>query len=398
MVKPMPATALPFSPREYDRRLAAVRAAMEMRGIDLLFAEDPSNMAWLTGYDGWSFYVHQGVLVTHDGPPVWWGRYMDGQGAKRTVWMETDQIRPYPDDYVQNTEMHPMEHLAALISDLGHRESRIGVEMENYYFSARAWEVLRGALPDATFEDATALVNWQRLVKSEEELVFIRRAARISEVMIDGVIERIEPGLNKHELVAEIYRDAIRGADGHWGDYAALVPLLPSGADASAAHLTWDGRPFKTGEATFFELSGCYRRYHAPFCRTVFLGKPFAEILEAEKVAKEGIEAGLDAARAGNTTGDIARAFYGALEAAGIERDGRCGYPIGLSYPPDWGERTASIRKSDETVLEPNMTFHFMPAIWMADWGLEITEPIRITEQGAAECLCDRPRKLFVKD
>ena len=87
------------------------RKAMREKNIDLLFLEDPANMAWLTGYDGWSFYVHQGVIITHDKPPVWWGRFMDGQGAKRTVWMELDQIRPYPDDYVQNTKMHPMEHL-----------------------------------------------------------------------------------------------------------------------------------------------------------------------------------------------------------------------------------------------------------------------------------------------
>jgi len=394
----MAAIQLPFSRAEYDRRISKVRKEMEARGIDLLFMEDPSNMAWLTGYDGWSFYVHQGVILTLEDEPYFWGRFMDGQGAKRTVWMDLDHIRPYPDDYVQNTKMHPMEHLARLIDELGHARGRIGVEMDNYYFSAKAWETLKAGLPNAEFVDATALCNWQRLVKSDEELVFMRRAAKISEKMIDGVIERIEPGMNKNDLVAEIFRDQVKGADGHWGDYAAIVPLLPSGADASAAHLTWDGRPFQKGEATFFELSGCYRRYHAPFCRTVFLGKPFQAILDAEKVAQDGIEAGLEAARPGNTTGDIARAFYAELEKTGIERDGRCGYPIGLSYPPDWGERTASIRKSDTTVLEAGMTFHFMPAIWMDDWGLEITEPMLIRDGGPAECLCDRPRKLFVKD
>lgn len=394
----MPAIDLPFSKTEYDRRIALARNEMAARGIDCLFLEDPANMAWLTGYDGWSFYVHQGVIITQESDPVWWGRFMDGQGAKRTVWMNEDDIHPYPDDYVQNTQMHPMEHLAELIADMGYAEARIGVEMENYYFSAKAWEVLKTSLPNAKFVDATSLVNWQRIIKSEEELVFIRRAARISEEMIDGVMERVEPGLKKNELVAEIFRDQIMGADGHWGDYSAITPLLPSGIDASAAHLTWDGREFKKGEATFFELSGCYRRYHAPFCRTVFLGKPFPEILDAEKVVQYGIAAGLDAARSGNTCGDIARAFYAELEKAGIERDGRAGFAIGLAYPPDWGERTASIRKQDTTVLQPNMVFHFMPAIWMEDWGLEITEPMVIAESGPAECLCDRPRKLYVKD
>ena len=70
----MPAHTLPFTKQEYDRRLALVRAAMAAKDIDLLFIEDPSNMAWLTGYDGWSFYVHQGVVVFHDEDPIWWGR------------------------------------------------------------------------------------------------------------------------------------------------------------------------------------------------------------------------------------------------------------------------------------------------------------------------------------
>ena len=119
---------------------------------------------------------------------------------------------------------------ARLISELGYaKRGSIGVEMENYYFSAKAWETLKANLPDASFLDATSLINWQRIVKSQEELVFIRRAAKISEKMIDGVMERVEPGLKKNELVADIFRDQIMGADGHWGDYASIAPLAAFG-------------------------------------------------------------------------------------------------------------------------------------------------------------------------
>ncbi|MCE8471403.1 Xaa-Pro peptidase family protein, partial [Rhodovulum sulfidophilum] len=242
----------PFSLAEYERRLGLVRRAMDEKGIDILFVEDPSNMAWLTGYDGWSFYVHQGVLVFHDADPMWWGRQMDANGAVRTVWMAGAHITHYSDAFVQSTERHPMQHLAGLLHDLGYGARRIGVEMENYYFSAKAYVTLRDALPEAHLVDATALVNWQRTIKSDEELDFMRRAASISERMIDGVLERIEPGLPKNELVADLYRDALAG-NGDWGDYPAIVPLLPSGKDASASHLTWDGRPFESGEATFLD-------------------------------------------------------------------------------------------------------------------------------------------------
>ena len=389
---------LPFSAQEYQRRLDKTRAAMARLDPDALFVTDPSNQHWLTGYDGWSFYVHQGVLVFPEADPIWWGRNQDANGGVRTVWMTDDRVIGYADNYVQSTERHPMQDLAERLKGMGLADKRIGVEMDNYYFSAKATQTLREELPEATFLDATALVNWQRTVKSEEELGFMRKAALISEKITDGLMERVEPGIPKNEIVAEIFRDAIRGVEGAWGDYPAIVPLLPSGSDAAAPHLTWNGREFATGEATFFEISGCYRRYHAPFCRTLFLGKPPQFLLDAEKALVEGLEAGLEAAKAGNRACDIANALAAPLERAGIERGARCGYPIGLSYPPDWGERTISLRSEDETVLEPGMTFHFMPGLWMSDWGLEITESILIKESGPAETFCNRPRKMFVKD
>ena len=388
---------LPFELAEYDNRLTRTRKAMDDAGIELLFVSDPSNMAWLTGYDGWSFYVHQGVIAPAHGDPVWWGRSQDANGALRTVWMGDDHVRGYADHLVQSTDGHPMSDLALHLADMGHGSARIGVEMDNYYFSAKAFAVLRAELGDARFTDATGLVNWRRAVKSTAEIAFMRKAAAISEKVVDGLLERVEPGVPKHEIVAEIYRDAIRGVDGAWGDYPAIAPLLPSGSDAAAPHLTWDGRPFMRGEATFFEISGCFRRYHAPLCRTLFLGDPPDYLRRAESALVEGLEAGLDVARAGNRACDIANALAAPLERAGIQRGARCGYPIGLSYPPDWGERTISLRPEDETVLRAGMTFHFMPGLWMQDWGLEITESILIRDDGPAEAFCNRPRRMFVK-
>ena len=86
------------------------------------------------------------------------------------------------------------------------------------------------------------------------------------------------------------------------------------------------------------------------------------------------------------------------MARAGIARTGSCGYSIGLSYPPDWGERTMSLRPEDETILKPGMTFHFMPGLWMDDWGIVITESIVIKDAGPAEPFCSVERKLFAKD
>ncbi|MFO1133503.1 MAG: ectoine hydrolase DoeA [Hyphomicrobiales bacterium] len=396
MTEPSPVT-LHFPLEEYHRRIARARKAMDAKGLDLILVSDPSNMAWLTGYDGWSFYVHQGVLLGLEGEPVWWGRGMDAQGAKRTVFMHHDNIVGYDDTYVQNPLKHPMKQLAGVIRERGWDQGRIGVEMDNYWFSAAAYETLKGQLDDAQISDATGLVNWQRTVKSDNEVTFIRRAAAIVDAMHAKVIELVEPGLPKNVLVAEIQKQAALGAGGHWGDYCAFVPMLPSGVDATAPHLTWDDRPFNDNEGTFFELGGCYRRYHAPLSRTVYLGKPPQKFLDAESAVLEATEAGLEKCKPGVTCGEVAEAFFGTLQKRGFHKDSRAGYSIGLSYPPDWGERTLSIRRGDKTVLEPNMTLHFMPALWLDDGGLELSETILITPSGV-ECLCKTPRKLVIKN
>ncbi|MBF9043381.1 ectoine hydrolase DoeA [Rhodobacterales bacterium HKCCE4037] len=385
-----------FPTEEYLARISRTRAEMEDRGLDWLIVTDPSNMAWLTGYDGWSFYVHQAVLLGMEGPPLWWGRAMDALGALRTVWMEDDAVHGYDDTYVQNPAKHPHETLADLIRDQGGAGSRIGVELDNYYYSAAAHQTLLQHLPNTQFIDATGLVNWQRAVKSPGEIEYMRRAARIVEAMHNRILEVAEPGLPKNRLVAEIFKQGIDGVDGHWGDYPAIVPLTPSGMDATAPHLTWDEKPMKEGEATFFEIAGCYRRYHCPQSRTLFLGSIPPHFREAEKAVVEATHAALEQANPGNTCEDVANAFNGRLNKLGFEKDSRCGYAIGLSYPPDWGERTMSFRRGDTTVLKPGMTFHFMPALWLDDGGIEITEPILITEAGH-ECLSTLPREVSLK-
>ena len=394
----MPGTDLPFSAAEYATRLTKTRKAMDAKGVDLLWVTDPSNMSWLTGYDGWSFYVHQGVLVPPDGLPIWWGRNQDANGAYRTVYMNDDHVLSYPDIYVQSTERHPMDQLSGIIEDRGWGTLRIGIEMDNYYFSAKAFQSLQQHLPNAKFVDTTGLVNWQRGIKSETEIAYMRKAAKIVDRMHGVIAAKMEPGIRKCDIVADIFHTGIEGTPEYGGDYPAIVPLLPTGPNAAAPHLTWDDAPMETGAGTFFEIAGCYKRYHTPLSRTVFLGKPPQHIIDAEKSLLDGLQAGIEAAVAGNRACDIANALAEELRKGKIERSARCGYAIGISYPPDWGERTISFRETDQTVLKPGMTFHFMPGLWMESWGLEITESILIKESGPAECLTSYPREMIIKE
>src|SRR4051794_34242858 len=106
-----------FERNEYLARVGRAKAAMEKAGISLLIVASPANQFWLTGYDGWSFYTPQVVLVSlNDAEPIWIGRKMDAVGAKFTAFLKPENVVPYPDIYVGNESLHPLEFIAEEIA------------------------------------------------------------------------------------------------------------------------------------------------------------------------------------------------------------------------------------------------------------------------------------------
>ena len=97
------------------------------------------------------------------------------------------------------------------------------------------------------------------------------------------------------------------------------------------------------------------------------------------------------------TCGEVEEIWQGVLKRNGYQKESRVGYSIGLNYPPDWGERTASLRSGDDTVLESGMCFHFQSGMWLEDFGAAISEPFVVTEKGG-ERLTNFNRELIIID
>lgn len=386
-----------FAPSEYVERRVRVKAAMSRAGFDLLVLCDPANMDYLTGYKGWSFYVPQAVLVqASEEKPFWIGRGQDAAAAHMTTDLPAGHIVPYPDDYVQNRSKHPMNFIADYIRGRGWQRASIGLEADAHYFSMRAGDALRADLPNARFADCDHLVNWVRIVKSAAEIAHMREAAQLVENAMRVAIERIAPGTRQCDAVADIYHAQVAGTASFGGDYTAICPLLPTGAGTATPHLTWSDRPFRSGEATIIELAGSRKGYHCPMARTVHLGKPPQRFADTAAVVAEGLRAALDAARPGSTCEQVEAAWRTVISRHGITKDSRIGYSIGIGYPPDWGEQTASLRPGDRTALQPNMTFHCIPGIWQDGWGIEISAAFLVTA-GAAERFSNFPDELVIK-
>ena len=386
-----------FEKQEYKERLKKVKIDMQKKGIDLLVSHDPANMNYLTGYDAWSFYYAQCVLVhLNEDEPICFVRAQDGGGAYIKTYLKNENIIEYDEKYIHTWPLHPYQYLVEIIKKRKWDNLNIGLEMDSHYFTAYCYETIKKGLPNAKFKDADRLDNWVRVVKSNKEIKLMQSAARIVESGMKTAFKSINPGVRQCDAVADIQKALFNGTKEFGGDYPSIATLLPTGKGTSASHLTHTDEKFVSGEATIIEIAGAYKRYHCPMARTVLLGEKDQKKIDTMKATNEALDAGISATKPGNTIDDVAQKFWGVLDKYKIKKDSRTGYSIGIGYPPDWGEQTFNILKGDKTILQPNVTFHMIAVMQFGNWGVEASEAVRVTENGS-ELFCNLSRELHIK-
>jgi Xaa-Pro aminopeptidase len=386
----------PFSKAEYEQRVQSVKKRMAAAGFDLIICQDPASLGWLTGFDGWSFYTPQAVLVhQEEATPIWFGRAQDAKSAHFTTDLPAENIIGFSEPLVQHPKKHPFDELCDLVKARGWGSARIGVEFDAHYYTARAHQHIVSGLPNAAISDNHEIVNWARLVKSEAELVYMREAGRIVTDTMHKAIERLKPGTRQFEVIADVYHTQITGFDNKFGDYTGLCPLIQVGEGTSTPHLTWTDDPIPDSGLIVMEIGAARRHYHAPLTRTMHIGKPPQEIAKLADVIVEGGDIALEMAKPGVSCEEVEAVWQSTLKKYGYSKESRVGYSIGLNYPPDWGERTASLRPGDKTVLEAGMCFHFQSGMWLDDFGAAVSEPFVVTDNGG-ERLSNVKRELIV--
>ena len=384
-----------FTKEEYDERLYRVRQSMRGRNLDALIIGDPSNINWLTGYDAWSFYTPQMMLVGLDKGPFWMGREMDAGAARFTTYLTSDQIIAYPEDLVQRVDTHPALFLSDQIAALGVGRGAIGYESDVYYLSPRALLELQKGLPKARWVDADLLVNWARLVKSKAEIAVMREAAQIAEIAMQTAWDGVHPGVRQCDLMADVVAAQIRGTKQFGGDQPALHPLILAGEAASTAHPMWNDSILEDGQTVAFELGGCRKRYNVGLARTVHLGTPSMQLKDTAKAVEEGMAAVMEALHADAVAGDVHAAWQAVLDRYGLEKKSRIGYSIGAAYAPDWGEHTLSFRPNETVLVPENAVVHIILGMWMDGWGMELSETLHVTGTGCTK-MTDFPQHVHL--
>ncbi len=386
----------PFQKSEYEQRVIKVKQRMDAEGFDLLICQDPANMGWMTGFDGWSFYTPQAILVhVEEASPIWFGRAQDAKSAHFTTDLPAQNIISFSEPLVHHPDKHPFDELSELVIARGWGTARIGVELDAHCYTARAHHHIVKGLPNATISDNHEIVNWARLVKSEAELAYMREAGRIVTDTMNKAISRLRPGVRQFEVIADVYHAQVMGFDGKFGDYTSLCPLIQVGEGTSTPHLTWTDELLPASGLIVMEIGAARRHYHAPLTRTAHIGPPPEKVVSLSEVIIEGGDLALGAAKPGVTCEEVESVWQKILNRHGYKKESRVGYSIGLNYPPDWGERTASLRPGDQTELQAGMCFHFQSGMWLDDYGAAISEPFVVTENGG-ERLSNVRRELIV--
>lgn len=373
---------LPFSAAEYASRLAMLRDAMRQMDLAAFVSFSPENIYWITGHDSPAYHYVQACIVTLEAPPVNLIRRIDATNTLLGSWSR--RVASYGDSD------EPMEVLARLIDELAGPAASVGVEADSFFVSARRFDLLRAALGERLVP--AQLVEPLRLVKSEEELACIRRAARLTKAAMETAVGMAEEGVNENAIAGAVWNTLVSGGS----EFPGLPPFIVSGPRTSLGHATWGGHVLRRGDPVVFEIPGVVNRYVAPLFRSGSVGEPPPEMRLLEAAVVESLGLLLAEIRPGRVAEDVHRLSVASFARHGYRVAHRSGYSVGVNYAPDWGEGNLfSIREGETRSFQPGMVFHLVPGIYVPpEFVVVISETVIVTETGV-EVVTDFPRRLF---
>ena len=369
--------ALHFSPEELAGRRARTIAAMERAGLDGLLLFRQESMYYLTGYDTFGYVFFQCLYLGADGRMTLLTRAPDLRQAQETSVIEDIRI------WVDRPEAAPAEELRAILAEHGCQGRRLGVEYEAYGLTARNGKRLDVALDGfCELSDASELVSRLRVVKSEAEIAYLRRAAELADRALDAARPLTRAGVFEGDILA-----AMQGAIfASGGDYPGNEFIIGSGPGALLCRYYAGRRHLDAEDQLTLEWAGVERHYHAAMMRTLRVGAPPPRQVEMHQVARDALLAVEDGLRPGRPLGEAFDAHARTLDAAGYQahRLNACGYSMGTTFSPNWMD-WPMLYGGNPVEAAPGMAFFVHIIIFDSERGLAMTlgRTSLIAERGA---------------
>lgn len=385
---------LSFDLSEYKMRLEGVRNNMREGDIDVALITAQEDCTYLTGHPYGPPPRGICVILPRNGKITMIERLIEGGNIEQILGKTIDEVFYWRDD-AQMYAPYPglYNKIAEVLVEGGMENKNIGVQLGNNLFTAKSFEILREALPNAIFKDATDVVELCRLIKTPAEIACVRSAGRIATKGCAAGIAAVKEGVSENEVTASIMNAMLECMD---YEFTPMVPHIASGPRAAMAHCTWSGRILKEGDTVYLEVPASVNRYTAITLRTVSVGRPSEKTEKVSMVIKEALDAAIEAIKPGIKAGEIDYACRSVIDKAGYGEyfRHRTGYTIGLEWSQKHG---VNLTPNNQSRLRAGMTFHVIPiCMFFGEGAVGMSESVLVTEEGA-EVLTDLDRKLFIK-
>ena len=375
-----------FPTDEFDTRLHNTRKVMESRQIDVLILHSAPNIYYLCGHQSLNLWDYQCLIVPLSGAPVMvlW-QFERGRFEASASVAELELYQTHAD---------PVQATRDVLARRGLNKGTIGIEAQSRYLVPKLHDQLRDALSGANVVNGSGIVDNVRNVKSDRELETMRTAAAITDAAIQIGFQQIQEGVTDSRIASRVAATLIEAGSLGFSVY----PIISAGYRAGMPHNSNSGYFIRQGDPVFIECSPSYHWYHAPLMRTAVLGEASSKIEAFAELEKEVVAAMLEVARPGTPASDVASVAESLIAPI---RDKILfhevyGYPVGIGFPPTWGEESGfAIVTNNHRSLEAGMVFHIPMTLRVnGEYGVGLSETFVVREDGPPETLSRIPLEL----
>ena len=369
--------ALHFTKEEFSSRKSKVVAELKKQNLDALLMFKQESMYWLTGYDTFGYVFFQSLILTSKGDIVLLTRAPDLRQAQNTSIIKDIRI------WIDNEKSKPSDELKKILSELNLEKSNLGVEYDSYGLTGKNAIDLNNSLKNfLTLHDKSQLVSKLRLVKSSEEIKYVKKASELTDKALDEVWKNAKTGISEGKILAEMQKVIFEGG----GDYPANEFIVGSGHNALLCRYQAEKRILSNPDQLTIEWAGAYKHYHSAMMRTIPIGKANPKHYKMHEACLEALTKCKEKLISGNTVGEVFNEHAKTFDDLGYNKSrmNACGYSLGATFSPNWMDVPPMIFANNPLILKPGMVF-FMHMILMDSenqLAMNLGETYLVTEKG----------------
>ena len=368
--------ALHFSKEEFLQRKTKVLESMKEQKLDALLMFRQESMYWLTGYDTFGYVFFQTLILNKNGNVILLTRAPDLRQAQNTSNIENIKI------WIDKDGSNPTDDLKIILDELSLKGKKVGVEYEAYGMTGRNALRLNKSLENyCEVEDQSELITKLRVIKSQEEIVYVKKAAELADKALNEAWKHTKAGASEAKILAKMQGAVLEGG----GDYPANEYIIGSGHNALLCRYQSEKRILSNEDQLSIEWAGTYKHYHSAMFRTIPIGKADPKHIKMHEACVEALKNCEKKLIPGNKVGEVFDIHAKTFDDLGYNkaRMNACGYSLGSTFSPNWMDWPMLYTKNPY-VIQPGNIF-FMHMILMDSenqLAMNLGETYLITENG----------------